>query len=188
MSPRLRAPLIALAASIGLIGVYLAFGGATYDPAGVADPCEQRDSTTDPDRPLFESIALSTLDGAACDLDVNREELALALADEDATRQFAEDEDISEDDINDAVRKGLVRAVDDASAAGRIDGIEEDILKQIAANAPVGPVITALQALPGDDSVQGLLKKLGSIPDIEVPGLPPLDQIPGIDQLRDAFG
>ena len=113
MPPRLRAPLIAFAASIGLIGVYLAFGGASYDPAKVADPCEQRASATDPNRPLFESIALSALDGAACDLGVTREELAIALTDEDSTQQFAEDHDISEDDIEDAVRDGLIRDVEE---------------------------------------------------------------------------
>ncbi len=185
MSPHLKAPLIALAASIGLIGVYLAFGGATYDPTGVADPCEQRESATDSSRPLFEAIALSSLDGAACELGVDREELALVLADEEATQQFAERNEISDDDINDAVRAGLVRAVDDAAAAGRIDGIDEEILRYLAEHAPVGTLITALQALPGDDSVQGLLEQLGSIPNIDLPDVPTPSDIPGLDQLQD---
>lgn len=184
MSPRLKAPLIALAASIGLIGAYVAFGGATYDPAGVADPCEVRTSATDPNRPLFEAIALSTLDGAACDLGVDREELALALADESATQQFAQDHDISEDDLNDAVRAGLIRSVDDAAAAGRIDGLDETILRQLAESAPIGALITALQALPGDDSIQSLLEQLGSIPNIDLT-LPSTSDIPGLDQLQD---
>lgn len=176
-SRRLLAPLIALAASIGLIGVYLAFGGASYDPTDVADPCEQRASATDPSRPLFEALALSALDGAACDLGVSREELALALTDEESTQQFAEAHDISEDDLEDAVRAALVRAVDDAAAAGRIDGLDETILRQLAEHAPVGTLITALQALPGGDSVQDLLEQLGGLQDIVVPELPGLDDL-----------
>ncbi|MCB0864375.1 MAG: hypothetical protein KDB58_01560 [Solirubrobacterales bacterium] len=177
MPPRLRAPLIAFAASIGLIGVYLAFGGASYDPAKVADPCEQRASATDPNRPLFESIALSALDGAACDLGVTREELAIALTDEDSTQQFAEAHDISEDDIEDAVRAGLIRAVDDAAAAGRIDGLDETLLRQLAEHAPVGALIAALQAISDDDSVQGLLQQLSGLQDVKVPSLPSLDDL-----------
>ncbi len=185
MPHSVRAPLIALAASIGLIGVYLAFGGATYDPAQVADPCEQRASATDPSRPLFEAIALSALDGAACDLGVTREELTLALADESATQEFAEEHDISEDDLEDAIRAGLVRSVDDAAAAGRIDGIDETILRYLAEHAPVGTLITALQALPGDDSIQGLLEQLGAIPNLDLPDLPTPSDIPGLDELND---
>lgn len=183
MPPSMRAPLIALAASIGLIGVYLAFGGATYDPAAVADPCEQRESAADPSRSLFEAIALSALDGAACELGVSREQLALALADEDATTQFAETYEISEDDIEDAVRAGLVRAVDDAAAAGRIDGLDEELLRQLAEHAPVGALIAALQALPGDDSIQGLIDQFSSITGTDLPGLP--SDLPGLDDLND---
>lgn len=180
MPPRLRAPLIALAASIGLIGVYLAFGGATYDPAGVADPCQQRASAADPSRPLFEAIALSALDGAACELGVSREELALALTNEQATDSFAAKYQISEDDLEDAVRAGLIRAVDDAAAAGRIDGIEEELLRQLAEHAPVGALITALQALPGDDSINSLLEQFSSIAGTDLPDLPGIDDLSGL--------
>ena len=175
MSEGLRAPLIALAASIGLIGAYLAFGGASYDPATVADPCEQRDVALLEDRDLFEGIALSSLDGAACDLGVSREQLTLALADEEATAEFAEAYGIGEEEIEDAVRAGLERAVDDAAAAGRVDGIEETLLREIAERAPVGPAIEGLQALPRDDSAQGLIELLGGISQGELPGLGELE-------------
>ena len=129
------------------------------------------------DRPLFEAIALSALDGAACDLGVSREELALALTDEESTQEFADAHDISEDDLEDAVRAGLIRAVDDAAAAGRIDGLDETILRQLAEHAPVGALIAALQALSDDDSVQGLLEQFGGLQDITVPSLPSLDDL-----------
>jgi hypothetical protein len=179
----MRAPLVALAVSLGLIGAYLAFGGAVYDTADVADPCEMRDASLLAERGVFEGIALSSLDGAACELGVSREELTLALASEEATADFAEAHDIDSDAVNDAVRAGLERAVDDAAAAGRIDGVEETILRTVARNAPVGPAIDALQAVSGDDSVQALLEQLGGLEDL--PGdLPSLEDIPGYDQLN----
>ena len=177
MSRSWRAPLIALAASIGLIGVYLAFGGASYDPASVADPCKQRDLSVLEERGLFETLALSSLDGAACELGVPREELALALTNEEATQQFADAHHITSDDVNEAVRAGLVRAVDDAAEAGKISGVEETILRQVAEHAPVGPTIDALQAMSGDDSVQGLLQQLGGLQNLSLPSLDDLQNL-----------
>jgi len=174
---RSRAPLIALAASIGLIGVYVAFGGGSFTPAATADPCKTRDEAVLQERGVFEGIALSALDGAACELHVSREELALALADSSATERFAAEHGIDSADVDDAVRAGLERAVDDAAAAGRIDGIEESILRQVARYAPVGPAISALQALSDDDSVQGLIKELGAVTGLQVPGLGDLGQL-----------
>lgn len=182
MGDRNRAPLIALAASIGLIAVYVAFGGGSYTPAATADPCELRDATVLEERGVFEGIALSALDGAACELHVSREELTLALADEQATEDFAAAQGIDSDAVDDAVRAGLERAVDDAAAAGRIDGLEETILRQIARYAPVGPAIDGLQALSDDDSVQGLIEQIGGLTDVEVPGFGDIDTS-DLDQL-----
>jgi len=163
--------------------MYLAFGGATYDPAQVDDPCETRDLAVLQDRSLFESIALSSLDGAACDLQVSREELTLALADEEATQAFAEAHGIDDQAVEDAVRAGLVRSVDDAVAAGQIDGFQADLLREIAERAPTGLAIEGLQAISDDDSVQGLLELLGSV---EGANLPSLSDIP--DEIGDLIG
>ncbi|MCB0877010.1 MAG: hypothetical protein R2718_11660 [Solirubrobacterales bacterium] len=182
MGDRNRAPLIALAASVGLIAVYVAFGGGSYTPAATADPCEARDESVLEDRGVFEGIALSALDGAACELHVSREELTLAIADPEATQQFADAHEIDADRIDAAVRAGLERAVDDAAAAGRIDGIEETILRQVARYAPIGPAISGLQALSDDDSVQGLIEQLGGLTNLDIPGLGDLD-LGNLDQL-----
>jgi hypothetical protein len=171
MGNRSRAPLIALAASIGLIAVYVAFGGGSFTPAATADPCQTRDEALLDSRGTFEGIALSALDGAACELHVSREELALALADSAATEEFATAHGIDSSDVDAAVRAGLERAVDDAAAAGRIDGLEESILRQVASYAPIGPAISGLQALSDDDSVQGLLEELGGMTELQIPGI-----------------
>jgi hypothetical protein len=182
MGDRNRAPLIALAASIGLIGVYVAFGGGSYTPAATADPCQTRDSSVLEGRGIFDGIALSALDGAACELHVSREELTIALANEQATDDFAAAHDIDSEAVDDAVRAGLQRAVDDAAAAGRIDGLQETILRQVARYAPVGPAIDGLRALSDDDSVQGLIEQLGSMTNLDIPGLGPIDPS-GLGQL-----
>lgn len=187
MSPRARAPLVAFAASLGLIGTYLAFGGAAYEPTTVADPCLTRDATVLEARGTFEAVALSALDGAACELQVSREELTIALADEQATAEFAAARGIDDAAIEEAVRAGLVRAVDDQAATGEIDGLEETLLREVAERAPVGAAIEALRALPGDDSVQDLLGRLSELGAIELPNiaeLPNVNDLPDIEELE----
>ncbi len=63
--------LVALGAVAAVLVPYLALGGATYEPAAVADPCAARD-WRDPDglSEVLEQIVLSALDGAACELGV----------------------------------------------------------------------------------------------------------------------
>ena len=84
----MRAIAWAVGASVALIVVYLALGGASYAPAKVADPCAPRD-WRDPQgvEEVAEQIALSGLDGAACELDVSREEMVLALANQRVARR-----------------------------------------------------------------------------------------------------
>ncbi|MEZ5073600.1 MAG: hypothetical protein R2691_02050 [Solirubrobacterales bacterium] len=183
MGERSRAPLIALAASLGLIAAYVGFGGGSYTPAATADPCQTRDLALLEERGVFEGIALSALDGAACELHVSREELAIALADPGATDEFAAAHDIDSEAVDDAVRAGLERAVDDAAAAGRIDGLEEAILRQVARYAPVGPAIDALRSLSDDDSVQGLIRELGDLTDLRIPGIGDAGGLPPLEQL-----
>lgn len=184
MNDRIRAPLVALALSLGLIGTYLAFGGASYDPDEVADPCLTREAAILDERELFELIALAGLDGAACELQVSREELTIALASEEASARFAEEYGVDEARIEESVRAGLIRAVDDAAVSGRIDGVEESVLRQIAERAPVGPAIDALRALPGDDSIQGLLSRIAELSEgVELPSLGELPSLEELEQL-----
>ena len=151
-------PAIALAASIGLIGVYVAFGGGTYEPAETADPCADAGSVRPRGaRHLRRHRALGA----------RRSRLRAPRQPRGADarprrraghRGVRDAHDIDSAAVDDAVRAGLERAVDDAAAAGKIDGVEESILRQVARYAPVGPAISGLQALSDDDSVQGLIR------------------------------
>jgi len=82
--------LAALAASVALVAVYLAAGGSDYEPTPVAGPCEPREwRSPEGVEESAEQFALSALDGAACELGVSRETLAVALATPDAREEFA---------------------------------------------------------------------------------------------------
>ena len=115
----------ALAASAAVAGPYAALGGGSYEPRPVADPCTVREWRNPEDlQTVLEQVVLSALDGAACTLGVSREDLVLALRDEDALDEFASEHGLSSEDAKAAIRAGLERAVDEAEAA---DALPESV-------------------------------------------------------------
>lgn len=116
--------LMAVVASCVLIGAYVAAGGASYAPDRPRDPCEsQQWSEPSGIDELAQQLALSGLDGAACDLGVTREELARALATDEARERFQEEHEIGSAELEDAVRAGLMRMIDDAEDAGELSSL-----------------------------------------------------------------
>jgi hypothetical protein len=146
----MRAPAWSAAVAAVLVAVYLALGGASYAPAEVADPCAPRDSR-EPDgvEEVAEQIALSGLDGAACALGVTRERIVLAFASRDALERFARDEGVSDEELEELVRTGLFRAVDDAKRADALDTTVADLLRAVARRIPVDELLDLLDQLPG---------------------------------------
>ena len=149
----------AIVATAAVIGLYLALGGATYKPLEVADPCEPRAEPAGTERALAEELALSALDGAACSLQVPREELALAVATPEQRAEFAERYNLSDEAIEQAVEAALNRAIDDGVEDGRLSSIEATLLRQAVAAVPIGFVIDALQTSAGS-SVLGIVEDL----------------------------
>jgi hypothetical protein len=115
----MRTIVAAMAVSLLLIVVYLALGGASYAPARVADPCAVR-SWRNPQgvQQTVEQIVLSGLDGAACKLHASREDMVLAFASRDALSRFAREHHVSTQQLDELVRAGLLRSIDDAENAG----------------------------------------------------------------------
>jgi hypothetical protein len=146
----MRAPAWAAAVAVALVAVYLALGGASYAPAEVADPCAPRD-WREPEgvEEVAEQIALSGLDGAACELGVTRERMVLAFASRDALERFAREQGISDKELEELVRTGLVRAVDDAERADALDPTVADLLRAVARRIPVDELLDLLDQLPG---------------------------------------
>jgi len=149
---------VALAASLLLVGVYLAAGGSSYTPAKTQDPCKER-QWRDPGglQELAEQFSLSALDGAACELGVSRERLARALATPEARERFLERQRIDDEELVRAVRAGLLRAVDDAERAGALNPVLADPLRSTLRRIPPEQAIELIQnAEDLLDSLQGL--------------------------------
>jgi hypothetical protein len=154
------APLAALAASAALVGVYLALGGASYEPLGVPDPCDPRPVAELQERDeLTEKLALSALDGAACELQVPREDLVFVIADPSERDEFIAEHGVTEEQLDAALEAGLVRAVDDAERAGDISSFEATLLREAAERVPAAEAIDVIEAA-SDDDVLGLVDDL----------------------------
>jgi hypothetical protein len=130
-----------IAASVALVVTFLALGGSSYAPAKVRDPCQPRSwPRTDDLQETAQQFTLSALDGTACELHVSRETLVLALATPAGRQRFADDPR-----LQDAVRAGLERAIDDGEQAGALNPLVADGLRVLARNAPVDQVIALIR-------------------------------------------
>jgi hypothetical protein len=140
----------AVAVSAALVLAYAALGGGRYTPTAAADPCAARALRAQGGlQGALEQIALSTADGAACELGVSREELVLALGSTADLDRFAEKHDVTRDEAETAIRAGLVRAVDDAEREGSIGGGTADVLRGVAKRLPMGLVLAVLEGASG---------------------------------------
>ena len=139
-----------IVASLVLVGAY-ALAGGPVAPDGPADPCDAR-PWTDPQNleEAAQQFALSAADGAACELGVSREELTRSIADDQARQDFMDEHGFGESDLEDALRSGLNRAVDDAENAGAISGITPALLR---AAIKVMPMDTMIGLLENADSI-----------------------------------
>jgi hypothetical protein len=137
---------VAVVASLVLVGVYLAAGGASYAPAKTRDPCQHR-PWRNPEglEQIAEQFTLSALDGAACQLGVSREELAQALASDEARERFTDRYDISEVELAKAIRAGLLRAVNDAEKAGALSPLVAGPIRETVRDIPLDQAIELLQ-------------------------------------------
>lgn len=145
----MRAIALATGAAVALVGVYLALGGASYAPAAVADPCAPRE-LRNPEgfEQVAEQVVLSALDGAACELDVSREEVVLAFSTGASLERFAQEHGVSERELENLVRAGLGRALDDAEREGLVNSTLADLLRGLVARVPVAQLLDLLEQLP----------------------------------------
>jgi len=149
----------AIAAAAVLVIAYLAAGGSSYAPAKVQDPCQDR-PWRDPEgiEQIAEQFSLSALDGAACELGVSRETLARALATPRSRDRFTERYGISDARLAEAIRAGLLRAVDDAEEAGALNPLVGVPLREVLKRIPVEEAIELIQdARTLLDNVQSFL-------------------------------
>lgn len=138
--------VVAIVASLALVGTYLAAGGSSYAPAKTQDPCEER-PWRDPEglQQIAEQFSLSALDGAACELGVTRETLARALTTPESRERFTERYGIDEVELARAIRAGLLRAVDDAERAGALPPLLGGPLRATLRQIPLDQAIELVQ-------------------------------------------
>jgi hypothetical protein len=142
--------LVSFGAVVAVLVPYLALGGGSYEPTPVADPCVTR-AWRDPGglEAVVEQIALSALDGAACELGVAREDLVLALRDDESLDAFAEEHGVSRADAERAVEDGVERAIDDAEEAGGLSGFVAELVARAVEAVPPWQLLDALEELGG---------------------------------------
>ena len=133
----------AIVAALALVGVYLAAGGSSYTPEKTQDPCKHRPwSNPEGLQEIAKQFSLSALDGAACQLGVTRETLARALATPEARERFSKRYGIDDAKLAQAIRAGLLRAIDDAEDAGALSPL-------IA-----GPLRATVEEIPLDQAIE----------------------------------
>ena len=140
-----------IAASLLLVGIYIVAGGLDNGPDKAADPCDARPWTNPQNvEEAAQQFALSAADGAACELGVSREELTRSIADDQARQDFMDEHGFSETDLEDALRSGLNRAVDDAENAGALSALAA---VGIRAAIRVMPMSVMIDLLENADSI-----------------------------------
>ena len=129
---------------------YAALGGGSYKPTPVADPCVKREWRNPGGlQAVLEQVALSGLDGAACELGTSREELVLSLRDEKSLDAFAAEHHISRARAEGAVHDGLERAVAEATAAGDLSGFVAALIARTVKTLPPWLILETLERVRG---------------------------------------
>ena len=126
-----------IAAGLLLVVADLAIGAFGTGTPKIADPCKPRapfagggiDGTV-------QRVVLDGLDGAACRLHTSREELVLSI-DPNSTygRRW------NPKTVENALRAGLIRSIDDADRRGDIPGFLAPVLRQLVESAPIDKLV-----------------------------------------------
>jgi hypothetical protein len=136
----------AVAVACALVGAYVALGGTSYEPSPVANPCAPRpDRETEGTGERIEVVLLAASDATACRLGVSREELVLALRSVDDLDALARKEGKSRDELEEALRAGLLRAVDEGESQDLIGGTTASGLRFAADHLPLGLLLSVLR-------------------------------------------
>lgn len=133
---------VLLAAAVVFLAVELGMGAWGFGEVKRVDPC----TATTPSLgsgfdAALQRIVLDGLNGAACRLHTTREQLVDSLGSKNARW--------SEEQIQAAVRVGLVGAIDRAEHRGEIPGIVAPLLREVAKHAPIKFLIQNGSSLTG---------------------------------------
>jgi hypothetical protein len=122
-----------LAAAVVFLAIELGMGAWSFGEVRRVNPC----TATAPSLgggfdAAIQRIVLDGLNGAACRLHTTREELVQALGPSSSSTRPWSDEQIQQ-----AVRAALGRAIDESEQRGDLPGIVASLLREAAKHAPV---------------------------------------------------
>jgi MFS family permease len=134
------------AIGVALVAVEVADGAGDVGEYEAADPCAAPPDTYPGDGldAVIQRIGLSALNGAACELGTSRERLVLSL---DPSSGY-DDVTWDEDTLEEAMRAGAHRAIDDADERDSLPGFVASALNFVVDRAPVGWLVERLP-IPG---------------------------------------
>jgi hypothetical protein len=126
-----------------LIAVELALGARDYGRVELARACAAPPPRLDRDGldRTVQRIILGALSEAACELGTTREELVLSLSPRTGSRYGS----WSDEELEEALRAGLVQAVDDARNREELGSTEARVLRELAERAPVQLILEAAE-------------------------------------------
>lgn len=145
-----RTPLLVLSglalATSGLLVAEAASDASSYGSVTETDGCTAPADAYPGDGfdAAVQRIAHSAVNGAACELEISRERLLLAL---DGQARFGAPR-LDEARLEDALEAGLIRAIDDADERGSTPGWTAAPLRWIAEHAPLQWIVDRID-LPG---------------------------------------
>ncbi len=141
-----RFAAIACVVALSPVALNLAAGGLDYKPTASGNPCDAR---TWPETHGLDEIlsqaALSALDGAACKLNVQATSLGLALSSDANLAQFERDNNLTKDQVDEAAKAGLNRAVDEGESSGSLNSIEAFGLRLAIRGVPVDQLLSLVR-------------------------------------------
>lgn len=149
-------------AAVLLCGTYVALGGLDFKPAGGSDPCDPRPwGSPQGIEETAERFSMAAIDGASCELGVSREELIRALADDQSRADFIANHQITDTELEDALRAGLLRATDDAERGNALSPLVAVGARMAIKVMPMGVMISLIDNATklfgeGGDALDGL--------------------------------
>ena len=127
---------IGAAVVVLVLGTFVA-GAVDFGTREYVAPCEAPDDPFPQGSGLdgtLQRIALSAINGAACELGTGREELLLSI---EPTSSYAEEVTWTQEALEDALHAGLLRAIDDADERNTIPGFVASALRFAAERTPI---------------------------------------------------
>ena len=142
----IAALLAMLAAGVALIAIELSNGARTYGTVELQDPCEPRERFPGEGfEASIQRIALDGIDGAACSLELGREELILSFVPDVGPEEVEWDDEV----IAEALRGGFDRAISEAEQRGALGGVPATLLREAVERAPLEFLINGGSAIAG---------------------------------------